>query len=157
MHIKWQDKLPDCVVLNSAGIPRIDIITYRCYHRLYGQNTYFPCKTKTYIKASFMMRCRSVNDTKVTWRSAPKTHSRPLKLFVIDPDTWESAARDRTTWRTTLRKCEATYEDSRTLDAEHRKHKRKPIKWSVRRKQRFLVITAHERFAQWTHRSLSQS
>ena len=48
-----------------------------------------------------------------------------LKAFGINPDTWETAAQDRTAWRSSLRKGAAANEASRKLSAEQKREARK--------------------------------
>ena len=124
MNIKWQDKIPDTVVLDRAGIPSIDTILMQSQIRWAGHIVRMPDHRlpKIIFYGELQKGKRSLGGQKKRFKDTLKSS---LKSFAISPDTWEAVAQDRTTWRSSTRKGAVTYEAARKVTAEQRRQTRK--------------------------------
>ena len=124
LKIKWQDKIPDTEVLERASMPSIHTLLMKNQIRWAGHLTRMPDHRlpKRIFYGELRYGKRSQGGQRKRFKDTLKTS---LKAFEIHPDTWETAAKDRNSWRTSLRKGTVTCEASRTARAVKKRLDRK--------------------------------
>jgi exonuclease III len=124
LNIRWQDKIPDTVVLDRAGIPSIDTMLMQNQLRWAGHIVRMPDSRipKMLFYGELLLGKRSQGGQKKRFKDTLKTS---LKAFNIEIDTWETSSLDRNAWRTSLRKGAKKCETVRKELAEQRRQARK--------------------------------
>uniref|UniRef100_A0A0B7BSD9 C2H2-type domain-containing protein n=2 Tax=Arion vulgaris TaxID=1028688 RepID=A0A0B7BSD9_9EUPU len=124
LKIKRQDKIPDTTVLDRAGIPSINTILMKHQLRWAGHLVRMPDHRmpKILFYSEMSSGKRSRGGQKKRFKDTLKSS---LKSFEIKIDSWEKAARDRTSWRSLLRKGAKSCEAARQAASVLRRQKRK--------------------------------
>ena len=95
------------------------------YYIFSGLVTWLACQITGSLNEFFTANCIVVNAPKVARGNALKTLKMSLNAFGIHHDTWETAARDRNSWRASLRKGAVICEATRTARAVKKRQDRK--------------------------------
>nr|VZI24541.1 unnamed protein product [Spirometra erinaceieuropaei] len=111
LRLNWQDRIPDTEVLERTGIPSIYAILKQMQLRWSGH----------------LVR---MDDERLPKRFfygdvARDTLKSSLKRLQINPTNWEELARDRPTWRRTVKTGAAIYEANRIAAAKAKREARK--------------------------------
>ena len=124
LNIRWQDRIPDTDVLDTADMPSVHTILKKNQLRWAGHvvrmNDYRLPKQMFYSELSTGRRSAGGQ-----YKRYKDTLKASLKSFNIPTDTWEAAAGDRTEWRGLVRKGATHYEHERTLTAQNKRRIRK--------------------------------
>ena len=124
LGIKWQDKIPDTMVLSQAGIPTINTILMQAQLRWAGHVARMPDHRipKQLMFGELANGKRSIGGQKKRFKDSIKS---ALKEFAIDHVGWEQAAQDRSSWRSVLHKGATQSEARRSKSAEEKRQARK--------------------------------
>ena len=124
LKIKWQDKIPDTEVLERASMPSIHTLLMKNQIRWAGHLTRMPDHRLPKRIFYSELRCgkRSQGGQRKRFKDTLKIS---LNAFGIHHDTWEAAARDRNSWRASLRKGAVICEATRTARAVKKRQDRK--------------------------------
>ena len=124
LGIKWQDKIPDTVVLTKAGLPSIFTLLMQSQLRWAGHVVRMPDERlpKRLFYGELQHGQRSHGGQKKRYKDTLKVS---LKAFAINPDTWELAAKDRSTWRSSIHEGAKSCEANRITSAEKKRQARK--------------------------------
>ena len=124
LNIQWQQKIPDTVVLEKAGIPSIDTILMQHQLRWAGHVTRMP--DHRLPKQIFYSELKNGKRTQGGQKKRFKdTLKCSLNAFGLNPDTWEVDAQDRTSWRASLHSGATSCETARRTEAEQKRLVRK--------------------------------
>jgi hypothetical protein len=101
LGIKWQDMIPDTVVLDRAGIPSINTLLMKSQLRWAGHIVRMPDHRmpKIIFYSEMLYGKRSRGGQKRRFKDTPKSS---LKSFDIKTDSWEFEAQERASWRSCI-------------------------------------------------------
>lgn len=124
LHIRWQDKVPDTEVLKQADFPSAITTMRKAQLRWAGHvsrmsDTRIP---KQLLYGELSQGKRKVGGQRKRFKDSLKVS---LKDFSISPDTWETLAADRPSWRSAITTGAKTAEERRTQTAEQKRQMRK--------------------------------
>ena len=124
LQIKWQDKIPDTKVLEIAKLPSIHTLLIKNQARWAGHvarmtNERLP---KQLFYGELSQGKRAVGGQKKRFRDSLKKNLIGLNIY---PETWESAAQDRTRWRSLVSTGCKDIEKERIAAAKEKCRKRK--------------------------------
>ena len=124
LGIKWQDKVPDTEVLARAGLPSIHTSLMQSQLRWAGHVVRMPEHRlpKRLFYGELKRGKRAQGGQKKRFKDTLKSS---LKAFNVDVDSWETLAKDRTSWRSAIKKGAATCEVNRRNAAESKRQARK--------------------------------
>ena len=124
LGIKWQNKIPDTVVLTKAGLPSIFTLLMQSQLRWAGHVVRMPDERlpKRIFYGELQYGQRSHGGQKKRFKDTLKAS---MKAFAINPDTWERAAMDRSTWRSSIHEGARSCEANRITAAEKKRQARK--------------------------------
>ena len=124
LNVRWQDKVPDTVVLQRAASSSINTILMQCQIRWAGHVVRMPDHRipKRLFYGELQLGKRTKGGQRKRFKDSLKSS---LKDFNIDTETWEEMATDRATWRSLMHKGAALSERNRTLAAEEKRRARK--------------------------------
>ena len=124
MKIKWQDKIPDTVVLAKANLPSIYSMLIKSQLRWAGHVVRLPDfrLPKQLLYGELAHGKRSQGGQKKLFKDSLKSS---LKAFNIDWKSWEEQAGNRSQWRSTVHKGQEVFEERRTAAAEQKRLDRK--------------------------------
>ena len=114
LNVRWQDKVPDTVVLQRAASSSINTILMQCQIRWAGHVVRMPDHRipKRLFYGELQLGKRTKGGQRKRFKDSLKSS---LKDFNIDTETWEEMATDRATWRSLMHKGAALSERNRTL------------------------------------------
>lgn len=145
LHIKWQDKVPDTEVLNRTGLTSIHTLLLKAQARWAGHVV----RMDDYRLPKKMLYCelaqgkRHVGCPKKRYKDNLKASLRELH---IDIDKWESNARDRSEWRSSITKGAKAAEISRISEAERKRAIRKGLLPEKPNSSSFVCNFCHRSF-----------
>ena len=126
-NIKWQDMIPDTEVLRRADLPSIHTILMQSQLRWAGHVTRMPDHRlpKQIFYGEITKGKRSRGAPKKRFKDTLKSS---LKAFQLDPDVWESLAKDRGKWRSKVHKGAKLSEQRKIATAQAKRTARKAKK-----------------------------
>jgi len=124
LGIKWQDKIPDTVVLTRAGLPSIHTLLKKHQLRWAGHVARMPNNRlpKKLLFGELQCGIRTPGGPKKRFKDTLKAS---LKAFSINASTWEQAAQNRSEWRAALHNGAEAYEAERIATAVKKRQARK--------------------------------
>ena len=124
LHVRWQDKVPDTEVLKQANLPSAITIMRKAQLRWAGHVSRMPDTRlpKQLLYGELSQWKRKAGGQKKRFKDSLKVS---LKDFNIDPETWETLASDRPSWRSTIASGATAAESERTQSAEQKRLMRK--------------------------------
>ena len=124
MKIRWQDKVPNTDILQQADMPSIHTMLAKAQLRWAGHVVRMPDERlpKKVFYGELLHGKRSVGGQKKRYKDTLKAS---LKNCDIDPDSWETVATDRSTWRSSVHAGVASFEKKRRSDATVKRATRK--------------------------------
>ena len=124
LKIRWQDKVPDTEVLNSADMTSIHTLISK--NQLHWSGHVVRMDHNRLPKHIFYGELGSgKHTTGGQYKRCKDTLKASLKNFNINPDTWENFAVIRTTWRSEIRRSATQYENTQIKKAEDKRAERK--------------------------------
>ena len=116
--------IPDTEVLKQAGLPSVITTMRKTQIRWAGHVTRMPDSRipKQLLYGELCRGKRSVGGQRKRFKDSLKGS---LKDFNINPDTWETLAADRSTWRSHITQGAKRAEEARVQTAERRRELRK--------------------------------
>lgn len=124
LGIRWQDKIPDTVVLTRAGLPSIHTLLMKTQLRWAGHVARMPDHRlpKKLLFGELQCGKRSLGGPKKRFKDTLKGS---LKAFGINHQTWEQDAQNRSNWRAALHMGAKIHDADRRLEAESKRQARK--------------------------------
>ena len=124
LHIKWQDKIPNTEVLKQANLPSVTQAIRKSQLRWAGHVSRMSDNRipKQMFYGELAQGKRKVGGQRKRYKDNLKVS---LKDFSINPDSWETLASDRPTWRKLVAKGANSSETQRRLQAETKRELRK--------------------------------
>ena len=124
LKIRWQDKIPDTVVLKKAKMQSVHILLKLAQLRWTDHVTRMPDERlpKKVLYGELQEGKRSQGGQKKRYKDTLKAS---LMDFNIPIESWEQAAQDRTKWRCLINKGASQFEDKRICEAERKRKERK--------------------------------
>ena len=124
LQIRWQDKVPDTEVLSRADMPSIHTLLGKNQLRWAGHVVRMDDDRlpKQLLYSELASGKRSTGGQYKRYKDTLKAK---LKSFKIDVNSWETAAQERTTWRSSLHKGASHHENTRVELAQKKRAVRK--------------------------------
>ena len=124
LHITWKDMIPDTEILERSDLPSIQTQLRRDRIRWAGHVTRMPDHRipKQLLYCQLREGKRNVGRQMKRFKDCLKDS---LKDFDIPPASWESKAKDRTTWRGLIRTGAKRFESNRAEEAKKKRARRK--------------------------------
>jgi len=124
LNIKWQDKIPDTEVLERAELPSVITTMRKAQTRWAGHVTRMDDSRipKQLFYGELQHGERRVGGQRKRYKDSLKAY---LKDFNIEVNTWETAASDRSTWRSLIHKGALHSEEQRSHTAKEKRKTRK--------------------------------
>ena len=124
LHVTWKDKIPDTEILERTDLPCVQTEVRKNRIRWAGHVRRMPDNRipKQLLYCQLREGKRSRGRPKKRFLDSLKAS---LKDFDIDPDTWESRAENRPTWRSLIRSGAKSFESNRAGEAKRKRAVRK--------------------------------
>ena len=124
LNISWEDRRTNISMLKEAKMTSIEAFVIK--NQLRWSSQVVRMTDKRLPKQIFYSSSMKVNVEEVKIRGS-KTFLKPIimKKCSIDFNNWESDAKDRKLWRTTVREGTATFETNRCAELEEKRRRRK--------------------------------
>jgi len=122
--IRWQDKIPNTVVLEMAELPSVITAMHKAQTSWAGHVLRMSdsCIPKQLLYGELSRGGRKIGGQRKGYKDSLKTY---LKDFNIDVTTWENAASDRLVWRSIIHRGALHSELQRSNTAKEKRQTRK--------------------------------
>ena len=124
LQIRWQDKVPDTEVLSRADMPSIFTLLGKNQLRWAGHVVRMD-DDRLPKKLFYSELASGKRSTGGQYKRFKDNLKANLKSFDIDVNSWETAAQERSTWRSSLHKGAIHYESTRIELAQKKRAIRK--------------------------------